>query len=311
MNTRDLLERTKQIVKKVFLVMQAAFQSFQKAGVSRGAAGMAYYTLFSFFPLLIVLVTVVSYFVNGAEASSRVTQLVISVIPVSEGFVARNIGRILDLRNSVGFVGLLAFIWSASNAFSMMVHNINNAWPENERRSFFQKRLFGLAMVIAIIVILFVLMLSSTMLNALVKYKDTVAGLDLLFTNWLWHFGAKVLYWGVPFLFFYSLYRIVPMGRVPIKAAGFSALVITLLWRAASSAFQWYLASGLARYEVIFGSLNAIVVVLLWIYYSSLIIFFGAHICAAAAGKMDLGNVKKLKLPKLRKIASQGDKDSS
>jgi len=300
-----------QIVKKVFLVMQAAFQSFQKAGVARGAAGMAYYTLFSFFPLLIVLVTVVSYFVNGAEASSRVTQLVISVIPVSEGFVSRNIGRILDLRNSVGFVGLLAFIWSASNAFSMMVHNINNAWPENERRSFFQKRLFGLAMVIAIIVILFVLMLSSTMLNALVKYKDTVAGLDLLFTSWLWHFGAKALYWGVPFLFFYSLYRIIPMGRVPIKAAGFSALVITLLWRAASSAFQWYLASGLARYEVIFGSLSAIVIVLLWIYYSSLIIFLGAHICAAAAGKMDLGDVKKLKLPKLRKLASQGERESS
>ncbi|MEJ2447752.1 MAG: YihY/virulence factor BrkB family protein [Anaerolineales bacterium] len=311
MSVWDLLERVKQIAKKVFLVMQAAFQSFQKAGVARGAAGMAYYTLFSFFPLLIVLVTVVSYFVNGAEASSRVTQLVISVIPVSEGFVARNIGRILDLRNSVGFVGLLAFIWSASNAFSMMVHNINNAWPENERRSFFQKRLFGLAMVIAIIVILFVLMLSSTMLNALVKYKDTVAGLDLLFTSWLWHFGAKALYWGVPFLFFYSLYRIIPMGRVPIKAAGFSALVITLLWRAASSAFQWYLASGLARYEVIFGSLSAIVVVLLWIYYSSLIIFLGAHICAAAAGKMDLGEVKKLKLPKLRKLASQGKRDSS
>jgi membrane protein len=311
MNTRDLAERVKQIFKKIFLIMQAAFKSFQKAGVARGAAGMAYYTLFSFFPLLIVLVTVVSYFVNGAEASSRVTQLVISVIPVSEGFVARNIGRILDLRNSVGFVGLLAFIWSASNAFSMMVHNINNAWPENERRSFFQKRLFGLAMVIAIIVILFVLMLSSTMLNALVKYKDTVTGLDLLFNSWLWHFGAKALYWGVPFLFFYSLYRIIPMGRVPIKAAGFSALVITLLWRAASSAFQWYLASGLARYEVIFGSLSAIVVVLLWIYYSSLIIFLGAHICAAAAGKMDLGDVKKLKLPKLRKLASQGERDSS
>jgi membrane protein len=311
MNVMDLAGRVKQIVKKIFLVMQAAIQSFQKAGVARGAAGMAYYTLFSFFPLLIVLVTVVSYFVNGEEASSRVTQLVISVIPVSEGFVSRNIGRILDLRNSVGFVGLLAFIWSASNAFSMLVHHITNAWPENERRSFFQKRLFGLAMVIAIIIILFVLMLSSTMLNALLKYKDTVTGLDLLFTSGLWQFGAKALYWGVPFLFFYSLYRIIPMGRVPIKAAGFSALVITLLWRAASSAFQWYLASGLARYEVIFGSLSAIVVVLLWIYYSSLIMFFGAHICAAAAGKMDLDKVKKLKLPKLRKLKSQGGGDSS
>jgi membrane protein len=78
------------------------------------------------------------------------------------------------------------------------------------------------------------------------------------------------------------------MGRVPIKAAGFSALVITLIWRLASSAFQWYLGSGFARYEVIFGSLSAIVVLLLWIYISSVILFFGAHLCAASAGKVSI-----------------------
>ncbi len=261
---------------------------------------MAYYTLFSFFPLLIVLVTIVSYFVDSAEASSRVAQLVISVIPDSEDLVVRNIGRLLALRNSVGFAGLLAFIWSGSNAFSMMVHNINSAWPETERRSFFQKRLFGLAMVIVIIIVLFLLMLSSTLLNILVRYKETVPGLDLLFNTWLWNIGTKALYWGVPFLFFYSLYRIIPMGRVPIKAAGFSALVVTLLWRMASTGFQFYLSSGLANYEVVFGSLSAVVVVLLWIYYSSVILFFGAHVCAAASGKKELGALSEKRLPKLR-----------
>lgn len=305
MNVQEFAGRMKGIIKKIILVMRAAVESFQRAGSTRGAAGMAYYMLFSLFPLLIVLVTVVSYFVDGAEASARVAQLVISAIPVSEEFVARNIGRILALRNSVGLVSLLAFIWSASNAFSMMVHHINNAWPETERRPFFQKRLLGLAMVIAIILVLFLLMLSSTVLNVLVKYKDTVPGLELLFNSWLWNFGTKALYWGVPFLFFYSLYRIIPMGRVPIKAAGFSALVITVIWRVASSGFQWYLASGFARYEVIFGSLSAIVVVLLWIYISSLILFFGAHVCAAAAGKMDLGSISKLQLPKIGKRVSQ------
>jgi membrane protein len=189
----------------------------------------------------------------------------------------------------------------------MMVHHITSAWPETERRSFFQKRLFGLAMVIAIVLVLFLLMLSSTLLNMLVRYRDTVPGLELIFSSWLWNFGAKALYWGVPFLFFYSLYRIIPMGRVPIKAAGFSALVITVIWRVASSGFQWYLSSGFARYEVIFGSLSAIVVVLLWIYISSLILFFGAHVCAAAAGKMELGSLKGLRLPKIRKRSSQGD----
>jgi membrane protein len=299
MSGKTIFSQIKRFLEKIILIFRAAAASFQREGGTRGAAGMAYYTLFSFFPLLIVLVTVISYFVDGSEASNRVAQLIMSIIPVSENFVMVNIERIFALRNSVGVASLLIFIWSGSNAFSMMVHHITNAWPETERRTFFQKRLFGLAMVIIIIVVLFLLMMSSTLLNVFVRYKDTVPGLELLFSSWLWNFGAKALYWGVPFLFFYSLYRIIPMGRVPIKAAGFSALGITVIWRLASTAFQWYLASGFARYEVIFGSLNAVVVILLWIYISSMVIFFGAHLCAAASGKMELGSLD-LQLPRFR-----------
>ncbi len=143
-------------------------------------------------------------------------------------------------------------------------------------------------MVIVIILVLFILMISSTLLNVLVRYGGIIPGLDLLFDSWLWKFGAKLSYWVVPFIFFYSLYRIIPMGRVPIRAACFSALGITIVWRITSNIFQWYLGSGLARYEVIFGSLSTIVVLLLWIYISSLILFFGAHLCAAGSGKIQL-----------------------
>ncbi len=301
MSTDNILIRLKRILAQIVLVLRGAIASFGRQGGARGAAGMAYYTLFSFFPLLIVLVTIVSYFVDSSEASDRVAQLVISVIPVSQSFVEVNISRILIIRNSVGLLSLVIFIWSGSNAFAMMVHHITNAWPEQERRSFFQKRLFGLAMVIILIVLLFILMLSSTVLNAIVRFKDTIPGLDLLFNTWLWTFGTKVLYWAVPFLFFYSLYRIIPMGRVPVKAASLSALGITVLWRVASMGFQWYLSSGLARYEVIFGSLSAVVAILLWIYISSLILFFGAHVCAAGSGKMELGKLNGIQLPKIRR----------
>jgi len=297
MRIKDLADAGKKYIGDLLLILKAATKNFQKQGAARGAAGMAYYTLLSFFPLLIVLVTIGSYFVNGEEASSKVAQLIISAIPVSQQFVELNIQRILILRNSVGVASLIVFIWSGSNAFSMMVHHITNAWPETERRTFFQKRLFGLAMVIAIILLLFILMLSSTLLNILIKYKNTVPGLDLLFNTWLWNFGAKVLYWAVPFLFFYSLYRIIPMGRVPVRAAGFSAFGITLIWRFASTVFQWYLGSGFARYEVIFGSLSAVVVLLFWIYISAMILFFGAHLCAASSGKVTLKGKNETNLP--------------
>jgi len=288
MKENDIFITSWSKVKDTYNIFRASAKSFQQEGGARGAAGMAYYTLFSLFPLLIVMVTIGSFFVDDSQTSSRVAQLVISVIPVGQDLVERNIERILVLRNSIGILGLVGLLWSGSNAFSMMVHHITSAWPVDERRTFFQKRLFGLAMVIIMLLVLFVLTLSSTILNVIVKYQEAVPGYELLFTSWLGGFGTKLFYWVVPFLFFYSLYRIIPMGRVPIKAAGFSALIITIIWRLASNAFQAYLRSGLARYEVIFGSLSAIAILLLWIYISSVILFFGAHLCAASAGKVSV-----------------------
>ena len=288
MKENDIFITSWSKVKDIYNIFRASAKSFQQEGGARGAAGMAYYTLFSLFPLLIVMVTIGSFFVDDSQTSSRVAQLVISVIPVGQDLVERNIERILVLRNSIGILGLVGLLWSGSNAFSMMVHHITSAWPVDERRTFFQKRLFGLAMVIIMLLVLFVLTLSSTILNVIVKYQEAVPGYELLFTSWLGGFGTKLFYWVVPFLFFYSLYRIIPMGRVPIKAAGFSALIITIIWRLASNAFQWYLRSGLARYEVIFGSLSTIAILLLWIYISSVILFFGAHLCAVSAGKVSV-----------------------
>jgi YihY family inner membrane protein len=267
-------------------ILKKAAVSFQKQEVGKGAAGMAYYTLFSLFPLLIVLITVISYFVDAEVAVSQVTQAVMSVFPVSQGLVERNIERSFQIRNSIGAIGLIGLLWAGSNAFSMMVHNINSAWPPSERRSFFEKRLFGLAMVILLVIVLFLLMLSSTVFNIILRYQQEYLNVDPQVRYGLIQWGSRLIHLIVPFLFFYFLYRVIPMGRVPVKAAGFSALLTTVLWRSASSLFQWYLRSGLARYEVIFGSLSAIIVLLFWIYISSVILFFGAHICAASSGKI-------------------------
>lgn len=283
---RSVIDKIAAFLLEIPEILKKAAVSFQKREAGKGAAGMAYYTLFSLFPLLIVLITVISYFVDAEVAITQLTEVVMSVFPVSQGLVEKNIERSFQIRNSIGAIGLIGLLWAGSNAFSMMVHNINSAWPPTERRSFFEKRLFGLAMVILLVIVLFLLMLSSTIFNILLRYQQEYLSVDPQIRYGLLRWGSRIVHLIVPFLFFYFLYRVIPMGRVPIKAAGFSALLTTLLWRSASSIFQWYLRSGLARYEVIFGSLSAIVVLLFWIYISSVILFFGAHICAASSGKI-------------------------
>jgi membrane protein len=88
----------------------------------------------------------------------------------------------------------------------------------------------------------------------------------------------------VTFVLFFILYRWVPNFPVPWPAAASSALLAAVAWNAFARAFSWYLGSGLAQYDLVYGSLGAIVALLYWIYWSSWIILFGAHLSAALAG---------------------------
>jgi membrane protein len=87
--------------------------------------------------------------------------------------------------------------------------------------------------------------------------------------------------WLLVFLLFLGLYRWVPNRNVPWRSALWSALAAALAWEGASAAFTWYLSSGLARYALIYGSLGTVVALLLWVYISSLIVLFSAHLGAA------------------------------
>jgi membrane protein len=250
---------------------------------------MTYYFLFSLSPLLIVMVTVTSYFVAGTQVTTQIKSLMTSVIPVSQSIVERNIQRIMEVRNSIGIIGSIGFLWSASNAFSILVDNINRAWPETERRSFVQKRLLGLTMVGVIIVLLILLMLSSTVFDLIARvdlsfiHNPQIVELDLV------SLIANAISWISPFLFFLSLYLLLPSTKVNRVAGLISSIFITCIWKGASFGFNLYLSSGLARYQFVYGSLSAIVVLLFWIYLSSLIIFFGAHLCKTLSDVLSAG----------------------
>jgi membrane protein len=97
----------------------------------------------------------------------------------------------------------------------------------------------------------------------------------------VWKIVSNLSPWLISFILFTSLYRWVPKSEVSWRAALWTGAVVMLLWQLTAMGFRWYLSSGMTNYEVVYGSLSAIVVLLLWIYISSLLIFFGAHLCAA------------------------------
>jgi len=262
-------------------VLQQSIKRLGQANVPQAAAGMAYYALFSLFPLLLLLIVVISAVLENQAVQQQVLLLLNDVIPVSQQFVQENIQQVLNSRGSISVIGVITLFWSASSFFSALVSNIDAAWPETERRSFVGRRLLAFAMVVG----LACLILASLSVRGLAQLLPALShqlSLDVqVFRSLAWKAGAVLLPLLLRFLIFLALYRLVPATRVSWRAATGSAGVAFILWEGVTYAFTWYITSGTATYQLVYGSVGRLVALLFWIYLGSLSVLLGAHLCAA------------------------------
>jgi membrane protein len=265
-------------------IIRDAIEGFTQARGSEAAASMAYYTLFSLFPLLLALVAAGSYLLDRQQVFQQVVDLVSNAFPISQNLIQENLRQVLKLRGAVGIIGLVVTIWSASGVFAILTRNINRAWTDAEPRGFLGSRLVALGMVGSLAVLLVISLLLSTSLNVLSQSQVQFVNLQSLYGTPIWTALSDVIPWLFIFFIFLALYRWVPNEEVPWKAAFSAALVVALAWEIAANAFAWYVSSGLAKYQIVYGSLGTVVALMFWIYLSSWIVLFGAHLGAAVAG---------------------------
>jgi len=259
-------------------ILKSALDSFSKTRAPQAAASLAYYAIFSLFPLLLVLVAGGSYILNSEQVYQSVTQWIQESLPVSPQLINENLRQVLDARGAVGIIGLLTLLWSASGFFTNLAYNINLAWQDASRRNFLEKRLVGLGMIAGLSGLL-VLSLGLDWITNLVPLLN-LSSASLLGSS-LWGLFSDFASWLTIFLLFLALYRWVPNTEVHWSATFWGALITSIAWKVATAGFTWYIGSGLGRYSLVYGSLGAIVALLFLIFIVSMITLFGAHLSAA------------------------------
>jgi membrane protein len=259
-------------------ILKNALETFSETRASQAAASLSYYAFFSLFPLLLVLIAGGSYFLNGQQVYQNVTQLVQKAIPVSTQLINENLRQVLDVRGTVGIIGLLTLLWSASGVFTNLAYNINLAWPGAPRRNFLEKRLVGLGMIAGLSGLL-ILSLTLNWITELIPFLNAEGASSS--SLGLWKLISSLGSWLTIFLLFLALYRWVPTTDIEWSAAFWGALIASFAWKVATTGFSWYLRSGLGRYQLVYGSLGAIVALLFLIFVVSMVTLFGAHLSAA------------------------------
>lgn len=280
---REFYKRANRLSGGVLGIVRNAFESFGDAQGSEAAASMAYYTLFSLFPLLLALVAAGSFFLDQQRVFRQVVDLVSQAFPISQSLIEENVRQVLQMRGAVGLIGLVVALWSATGAFTVLTRNVNRAWTKAPPRGFLERRLVALGMVGSLAVLLVISLLLSTGLNILSRFQVPLLDVESLYGTPLWTALSNLVPWFFIFVLFLALYRWVPNAQVKWSAAFWAALVVALAWEIVANVFAWYVSSGLARYRLVYGSLGTVIALLFWIYLSSWIIIFGAHLSAAVA----------------------------
>jgi membrane protein len=274
---KKLYKKTNQFSGNRLDILKITLAKFTDAYASQAAASLAYYAIFSLFPLLLVLVAAGSYFLDRQQAYEFVTRFVQGALPVSTRLINENLSQVVEIRGAVGIVGLLALLWSASGFFSILAHNINLAWPGAVKRSFLAKRLVGLGMIAALVVLFAFSVIMEGVTNLIpISVSDDASNPNLN----LWRLFSNLGSWLTIFLMFLALYRWIPMAQVQWEASLWGAVTASIGWKLVTSGFGWYLRSGFGRYQLVYGSLGTIVALLFLIFVMSLIALFGAHLSA-------------------------------
>jgi membrane protein len=257
-------------------IIRYSIERFSEMRGIEGSASIAFFTIFGFPPLLIVIVTVASYYLEIPDIQNNIIQIVEEIIPIPPDLIVEFLEGILNQRGAVGIIGLIGLTWAASGLLMSLTGNINRAWPTAKIRNVVEKRLIAFLMIGAFI--LFIAF--SSVLSTVVAFFTQF---ELPFVSINPPVGAvsDFTLFTTRFLLFLALYFFVPKTRVKKRAAFFAALFASLAWEITAYGFNWYFQSGLSNYNFLYGSLGTLVALMFWIYLDCLILVFGAYFSAA------------------------------
>jgi membrane protein len=270
-------------MKNLFSVraLRAAVAEFQRDDALGLAAQLAFYLILALFPFLLVLVSLMGTF-SSPELADQVLGYFREVTPqqVYEIIDSYLHDIIAGNRPAPGLfsVGLIIALWSASGAFAALINALNKAYDVEETRPFWKVRGIALLMTLGLSVMIIIGVLLLVAGPLIGRGLADLLGLGEVFTL-VWN----VVQWPVAlFLMVFTvalLYYFAPDAGQPFRWITPGGLIGVLLWVLASVIFRFYV-SNFGSYDATYGSIGAVIVLLLYLYISSLTILFGAELNA-------------------------------
>ncbi len=254
-------------------------------GLSMSAA-ISFFAMFSFFPLLLLALSVFATYAGTSELGmSRLSELLSGLTPVGANIIMGWVRSAARSRSIAWGIGLLAFFWGARLVFITLAWSASVIWGRQGWKDVVLRQVVALVLAACAAVLLLVSLLLPGVVEGFYVTAGATAG-RLLAT------GLILVPYLFSFLTFYIIYFFTSPSRVPRKHVLFVTAIVSLTWEIAKNAFLTYIS--MTQLTSVYGSIGGIIILMLWIHVSVIIVLWGMELLAAWHAKPEeISHIKR------------------
>jgi YihY family inner membrane protein len=266
-----------QKTRRVWAILCLAVKKFLRIDGAQWAGAFAFNAFFSLFPLMILLVTIASSFVDRDRAGKEVIAYIESYVPISgemQGHIFGTIAGVIEAREQAGVVAFLILVWVALQCFTTLICATNLAWG-TAGYNWWRLPLKSLVLLGTTAGAVLLGMAVPVLMRMAQGWLFPVQGSR----SWVYGLASFFIPLLVVFFGLSLFYRLAPRRPTRFAEVWVAALCATVLLRAGESLFVIYLKD-FATLNAVYGAFGGMMALLLWIYLSGCVFIFGACLCA-------------------------------
>lgn len=243
----------------------------------RLSAALSYYAAFSLAPLLLVAIALAGLLFGQAAAEGKIVAEISEMIGPASAHALQTMIRTAGEQRSGGLaaiIGLITLLLGSTSALAELQQGLDWLWHVPSRRGIVNLLMTRLLSVAMLGVFAF-LLLVSLVISAAVSALESLMHSNIPLSAFVWHSIDIILSLGITLVLFAMIFKVLPSTRIHWREVWPGAAVTAVLFTAGKFALSFYLAKSAVL--SMYGAAGSFAVILLWVYYSSLILYFGAE----------------------------------
>jgi membrane protein len=280
--------KSKVSFKGIWEVLKNSFTGFSDDKVMMMSSSLAYYTIFSMAPLLIIIISLSGIFLGQDAAEGKVYGQLAAFVGTNTASQLQEMIKNASLSGksvTAAIIGIATLVVGATTVFAQIQDSINSIWglkpkPKKGWLKFLKNRFLSFSVIIGLGFLLLVSLSISALIDA---FSNTLKAYFPEVTVVILYIVNLVITLAITTLIFGAIFKVLPDAKIKWKDVLVGSVVTAILFMLGKFGISFYI--GKSQVGSTYGAAGSLVILLLWVYYSAIILYFGAEFTKAFAVK--------------------------